>query len=267
MARCMSTCPTCWKALRRAFSAPDRPHPAGQAIPQAAKRRAYQPVSPVCLQRNRGAADGAGSVNPADGKRMLGPQGQHLPSGRGLPKASSRDSSMGLLGRPAVDLERADGRSAALGHYDAAHNTIVIVSRVFDHARIRPGDMRSNICSTHEMLHLEASGEGAGSGGAACIPGSSRLRNASSPSWRRPRNISRRYKSGESVRLATSHGLLRAKEEAADYNCGVGDIEVRIVVVDDVDFEEVNHEAEAHAIVCIAVWLLLESAPEPPWWE
>ena len=64
---------------------------------------------------------------------------------------STRVSSAGLLGRP--ELTWSEGMAKrSLGHYDAAHNTIV-VSRVFD----RPSSPRYAIeyLLYHEMLHLK----------------------------------------------------------------------------------------------------------------
>jgi hypothetical protein len=57
----------------------------------------------------------------------------------------------GLMGRPQITWSREHARSR-LGHYDPAHNTIVI-SKVFDHARI-PRYVVEYILY-HEMLHLK----------------------------------------------------------------------------------------------------------------
>ena len=57
----------------------------------------------------------------------------------------------GLLGRPHLSWSRGHARNS-LGHYDPAHNTIV-VSRVFDHPRV-PGFALEYLLY-HEMLHLK----------------------------------------------------------------------------------------------------------------
>jgi hypothetical protein len=57
----------------------------------------------------------------------------------------------GLLGRPLMTWSREHARQM-LGHFDPAHNTIVI-SRVFDHARV-PRYVVEYIVY-HEMLHLK----------------------------------------------------------------------------------------------------------------
>jgi hypothetical protein len=57
----------------------------------------------------------------------------------------------GLMGRPQLTWSRSHARNR-LGHYDPAHNTIVI-SRVFDHPRV-PRFVVEYIVF-HEMLHLK----------------------------------------------------------------------------------------------------------------
>ncbi|MBZ5574155.1 MAG: hypothetical protein LAO09_20000 [Acidobacteriia bacterium] len=57
----------------------------------------------------------------------------------------------GLLGRPQMTWSRGHARNH-LGHYDPAHNAIV-VSRVFDHQRV-PRQVVEYIVY-HEMLHLK----------------------------------------------------------------------------------------------------------------
>jgi hypothetical protein len=57
----------------------------------------------------------------------------------------------GLLGRPQLTWSRNLARSS-LGHYDPAHNTIVI-SRVFDHPRVPRYAVE--YIMFHEMLHLK----------------------------------------------------------------------------------------------------------------
>ncbi len=57
----------------------------------------------------------------------------------------------GLLGRPAMTWSRDHARNS-LGHYDPAHNTIV-VSRVFDHPDVPRYAVEYLVY--HEMLHLK----------------------------------------------------------------------------------------------------------------
>jgi hypothetical protein len=57
----------------------------------------------------------------------------------------------GLLGRPQLTWSQNHARSS-LGHYDPAHNAIVI-SRVFDHPRVPPYAVEYILF--HEMLHLK----------------------------------------------------------------------------------------------------------------
>jgi hypothetical protein len=83
-------------------------------------------------------------------KRFYGPEGHYYHLEEVFDSLNARFFG-GLLGRPQLTWsERASKR--ALGHYDAAHNTIV-VSRVFD----RPSSPRYAIeyLLYHEMLHLK----------------------------------------------------------------------------------------------------------------
>ena len=57
----------------------------------------------------------------------------------------------GLLARPQMTWSSEDARNR-LGHYDPAHNAIVI-SRVFDHPRVPPYALEYIVY--HEMLHLK----------------------------------------------------------------------------------------------------------------
>ena len=57
----------------------------------------------------------------------------------------------GLMGRPQLTWSRNHARSS-LGHYDPAHNAIVI-SRVFDHPRVPRYAVEYILY--HEMLHLK----------------------------------------------------------------------------------------------------------------
>lgn len=83
-------------------------------------------------------------------KRISTPQG-HLYDLEEVFEAVNRRFFHGLLGRPTLTWS-AHAARRMLGHYDAAHNTIV-VSRIFD----RPGTPRYAIeyLLYHEMLHLK----------------------------------------------------------------------------------------------------------------
>jgi hypothetical protein len=83
-------------------------------------------------------------------KRFFGPEGHYYNLDEVFDSLNTRFFG-GLLGRP--ELTWSEGHSRrALGHYDAAHNTIV-VSRVFD----RPSSPRYAVeyLLYHEMLHLK----------------------------------------------------------------------------------------------------------------
>jgi hypothetical protein len=83
-------------------------------------------------------------------KRFFGPEGRFYHLEEVFDSLNTRFFG-GLLGRP--ELTWSEGMAKrALGHYDAAHNTIV-VSRVFD----RPSSPRYAIeyLLYHEMLHLK----------------------------------------------------------------------------------------------------------------
>jgi len=83
-------------------------------------------------------------------KRYSGPEGRYYNLEEVFDSLNSRFFA-GLLGRP--ELTWSEGMAKrSLGHYDAAHNTIV-VSRVFD----RPSSPRYAIeyLLYHEMLHLK----------------------------------------------------------------------------------------------------------------
>jgi len=83
-------------------------------------------------------------------KRFFGPEGRYYHLDEVFDSLNMRFFG-GLLGRP--ELTWSEGHSKrSLGHYDAAHNTIV-VSRVFD----RPSSPRYAIeyLLYHEMLHLK----------------------------------------------------------------------------------------------------------------
>jgi hypothetical protein len=83
-------------------------------------------------------------------KRFSGPQGRYYHLEEVFESLNTRFFG-GLLGRPELTWSEHMAKRA-LGHYDAAHNTIV-VSRVFD----RPSSPRYAIeyLLYHEMLHLK----------------------------------------------------------------------------------------------------------------
>lgn len=83
-------------------------------------------------------------------KRYLGPEGRYFHLEEIFESLNTRFFG-GLLGRPDLTWSEHNARRS-LGHYDAAHNTIV-VSRVFD----RPSSPRYALeyLLYHEMLHLK----------------------------------------------------------------------------------------------------------------
>jgi len=83
-------------------------------------------------------------------KRYLGPEGRYFHLEEVFDSLNVRFFG-GLLGRPELTWSEQHAKRS-LGHYDAAHNTIV-VSRVFD----RPSSPRYAIeyLLYHEMLHLK----------------------------------------------------------------------------------------------------------------
>ncbi len=88
--------------------------------------------------------------NARGSKRFPGPEGRFYHLEEVFDELNARFFG-GLLGRPELTWSEHTARRA-LGHYDAAHNTIV-VSRVFD----RPSSPRYAIeyLLYHEMLHLK----------------------------------------------------------------------------------------------------------------
>ncbi len=85
------------------------------------------------------------------GRKHLGvPQGRHFNLEKIFEKLN-REHFLGLLGRPQLSWSRATSRTA-LGHYDSAHNAIII-SKIFD----RPGTppFLVEYILYHEMLHLK----------------------------------------------------------------------------------------------------------------
>ncbi len=110
---------------------------------QADRYRRYTQSEPVARQAER--------IRQTRGrKRISSPLGHHYDLDEVF-EAVNRRFFHGLLGRPTLTWSEHVAKRM-LGHYDAAHNTIV-VSRVFD----RPGTPRYAIeyLLYHEMLHLK----------------------------------------------------------------------------------------------------------------
>ena len=110
---------------------------------QSDRYRRYTQSEPVARQAER--------IRQTRGrKRISSPLGHHYDLDEVF-EAVNRRFFHGLLGRPTLTWSEHVARRM-LGHYDAAHNTIV-VSRVFD----RPGTPRYAIefLLYHEMLHLK----------------------------------------------------------------------------------------------------------------
>jgi hypothetical protein len=83
-------------------------------------------------------------------KQLSGPQGAVYDLEQIFDELNTRFFH-GLLGRPLMTWSRDHARNS-LGHYDPAHNAIV-VSRVFDHARVPRYAVEYLVY--HEMLHLK----------------------------------------------------------------------------------------------------------------
>jgi hypothetical protein len=129
-----------------------------QAIAHILLAKLYRkPIAPVLADRYRrytrseAVSKQAERMRQMRGRKVLSsPQG-HLYDLDEVFEAVNRRFFHGLLGRPTLTWS-AHVAKRMLGHYDAAHNTIV-VSRVFD----RPGTPRYAIeyLLYHEMLHLK----------------------------------------------------------------------------------------------------------------
>jgi len=117
-------------------------------------RRPIEPVFADSYRRytqSEAVSKQAERIRQTRGRKVLSsPQG-HLYDLNEVFEAVNRRFFHGLLGRPTLTWS-AHVAKRMLGHYDAAHNTIV-VSRVFD----RPGTPRYAIeyLLYHEMLHLK----------------------------------------------------------------------------------------------------------------
>src|SRR6185312_2597190 len=115
-----------------------------------------KPISPLQNLRYKRFASSAAVVrqtelirNARGRKRRLGPEGHYYNLEEVFDTLNTRYFG-GLLGRPELTWSEHHAKRS-LGHYDAAHNTIV-VSRLFD----RPSSPRYAIeyLLYHEMLHL-----------------------------------------------------------------------------------------------------------------
>ncbi|HEV2324256.1 MAG TPA: M48 family peptidase [Terracidiphilus sp.] len=116
-----------------------------------------KPINPVQNMRYKRFASSAAVVRQTElirtargSKRWSGPEGRYYHLDEVFDTLNVRYFG-GLLGRPELTWSEHHARRS-LGHYDAAHNTIV-VSRVFD----RPSSPRYAIeyLLYHEMLHLK----------------------------------------------------------------------------------------------------------------
>lgn len=116
-----------------------------------------KPIDPMRNLRYKRFASSAAVVrqtelirNARGSKRWLGPQGRFFNLEEVFDALNLRFFG-GLLGRPELTWSEHHARHS-LGHYDAAHNTIV-VSRIFD----RPSSPRYALeyLLYHEMLHLK----------------------------------------------------------------------------------------------------------------
>ncbi len=129
-----------------------------QAIAHILLAKLYRkPVSPVYADRYRrytrseAVSSQAERMRQMRGRKVLTSPVGHVYDLDEVFEAVNRRFFFGLLGRPTLTWS-AHVAKRMLGHYDAAHNTIV-VSRVFD----RPGTPRYAIeyLLYHEMLHLK----------------------------------------------------------------------------------------------------------------
>ena len=90
-------------------------------------------------------------VRQVRGRKLVGPAKGHVYDLEAIFDELNLRFFYGLLGRPQMTWSRDHARNA-LGHYDPAHNTIV-VSRVFDHRRVPRYAVEYIVY--HEMLHLK----------------------------------------------------------------------------------------------------------------
>jgi hypothetical protein len=129
-----------------------------QAIAHILLAKLYRkPIAPVFADRYRrytqseAVSKQAERIRQMRGRKIISSAQGHLYDLDEVFEAVNRRFFHGLLGRPTLTWS-AHVAKRMLGHYDAAHNTIV-VSRVFD----RPGTPRYAIeyLLYHEMLHLK----------------------------------------------------------------------------------------------------------------
>ena len=90
-------------------------------------------------------------VRQVRGRKLLGPAKGHVYDLEAIFDDLNARFFHGLLGRPQMTWSRDRARNS-LGHYDPAHNTIV-VSRVFDQRRVPRCAVEYIVY--HEMLHLK----------------------------------------------------------------------------------------------------------------
>lgn len=134
------------------------PEPVLHAIAHILLAKLYRkPIDPTHNLRYKRFASSAAVTRQAElirhtrgTKRYFGPEGRYFHLDEVFDSLNSRFFD-GLLGRPDLTWSEHHAKRS-LGHYDAAHNTIV-VSRVFD----RPSSPRYAIeyLLYHEMLHLK----------------------------------------------------------------------------------------------------------------
>ena len=134
------------------------PEPVLQAIAHILLAKLYRkPIAPQLADRYRRytrsevVSKQAERLRQDRGRKLISTAKGHLYDLEEVFEAVNRRFFHGLLGRPTLTWS-AHVAKRMLGHYDAAHNTIV-VSRVFD----RPGTPRYAIeyLLYHEMLHLK----------------------------------------------------------------------------------------------------------------
>jgi predicted metal-dependent hydrolase len=117
-------------------------------------RRAIDPAHAACYRRHVGSrsiSEKAHLVRQSRGrKRIQTAQGQFYNLEQ-IFEELNQTYFHGLLGRPTMTWSTAESRSS-LGHYDPAHNTIVI-SRIFDDSRMPRFVLEYLVY--HEMLHLK----------------------------------------------------------------------------------------------------------------
>ena len=134
------------------------PEPVLRAIAHILLAKLYKkPIEPAQNHRYKRFASSAAVTRQTElirgargSKRYSGPQGRYYNLEEVFESLNERFFN-GLMGRPELTWSEHNAKRS-LGHYDAAHNTIV-VSRVFD----RPSSPRYAIeyLLYHEMLHLK----------------------------------------------------------------------------------------------------------------